>query len=244
MFPSTNRLLAFLIGTFYHRMERLNKKERLALEAFSHDLTFPPRRTDSPLIVCMVGLVGSGKSLVARLLAEHIGAVALNADIIRMYMRKEGLGFDRARLLAEITAHRALDQGSNVVMDSDHIDAAKRASVLARAKKMGVRVVFVRTVCDLDIAFGNIMKEDYNHEDGPFFRDAASPWKDPSVSAGAVVKMREMHRRTWLHYDLRRSGGGQWVLKRTLPFPVFATIDTGKPHWQEELANTAKNLGV
>jgi len=235
-----DRLFTLLIGSFLHRMERLTKKEKKALEAYMRDLRCPPRKTEQPLVVCMVGLVGSGKTLVAKALASRLGATVVNGDQIRMCLRAEGLKFERARLLGEIAMHTALEQGSNVVLDSDHIDPAKRASVQARAEKMGVRLVFIRVVCDPDVTIGNIMKGDYNSGDGPFFRDAPSTWSDPS-NRGAVVKMREMVRRIPHHYSWTGSGGGTLAL-REVPFTLFATIDSNDPHRDEHIREIAQRL--
>ena len=48
-----------------------------------------------PKVVAIVGLVGSGKSSVARYLAKLIGAKIISANVIRVALRKKGKGYWR-----------------------------------------------------------------------------------------------------------------------------------------------------
>jgi len=45
--------------------------------------------TQTPVIVAIIGLVGSGKSSVAQELAKHIGATVIEGDDIRIELRKQ-----------------------------------------------------------------------------------------------------------------------------------------------------------
>lgn len=129
--------LPSIIKMMVHKRETLTKKERAAQEAFMAKLDIKERKTKKPVIVAMVGLVGSGKSSVAGKLAEHIGATIIEGDAIRILLRKEGERYEGTRKIAENIGQEIVRRGGNVIFDSDHIDPAKRASLRAVAKKVG-----------------------------------------------------------------------------------------------------------
>ena len=121
----------------------------------------PPRKTCGPLIVAMLGIVGSGKSAVAQLLAQHIGgALVIEGDEIRTLLRTQGSPLEGTHKI-ELNVGLEMTRSKGVViLDSDYIDAPKRAMLLNYAKAEKVKVIFVRTVCDLDVMFGRIMSAD------------------------------------------------------------------------------------
>ncbi|TSD01982.1 MAG: hypothetical protein Athens071424_225, partial [Parcubacteria group bacterium Athens0714_24] len=134
------------------------------------------RKTKKSVIVAIVGLVGSGKSSVTKELARHIGATVIKGDDIRIELRKQGERYEQARVIAENVALEVVKRGSNVILDSDFIEANKRASVREKARKAGVRLVFVRTHCDLDVAVGRVLTATYHNRVDDFFGGASSKW--------------------------------------------------------------------
>lgn len=225
------------------KKEKLTQKEQKAQENFLANLSVKKRKTKKPIIVAMVGLVGSGKSSVTKALAPLIGATIIEGDAIRIELRKVGERYESARKIAENSAMEIIKRGGNVIFDSDFIDAKKRASLAVKAKKNRTRVVFLRTYADFDVMAGRIMSATYQNKVGDFFGGASSAWKGDNK--GAVVKIREMWRRTPHHYqwDAKAvSRGGAWILKK-LPFPIFAAIDTtNAKKWKAEVAKVAKSL--
>ncbi len=177
--------------------------------------------TCPPLIVCMVGLVASGKSFVARCIAEAMEATIIEADMIRVELSKQGAGYDKVRMIAEDLAIEFLSCGSGcVVLDSDFIDSAKRASILAKARALRAKVVFIRTHCRLEVALTRVLSADYS--DNEFYISAARKLsgKGKQVSS-AEVKASEMRRRLLIHYKLAATG--EWQLR---PVKVDFSVDT------------------
>ena len=191
----------------------------------------------------MIGLVGSGKSSVATELGKHIGATVVSGDEIRIELRKQGERYERARAIVENVVMRLVTEGKNIILDSDFIDAKKRASLREKARKAGVRLVFVCTyVDDLDVQIGRIVTADYHNAVDDFFGGASTKWDGSAQSKGAVVKLREMWRRTALHYRWVNKGGGQWKIKNP-PCTVLADIDTtDEKKWKQEVAKCTKKL--
>ena len=202
------------------------------------------RKTKKPLIVAMVGLVGSGKSTIAAEIAKNIGAVLIDADEIRVQLRKMGKGDDTVRQIAEAVAGEMIKRGRNVVLTSDFIDAQKRSTLEKKAKQFGVRVIYIRTFCDRDVMIGRIVSARYNNDVNDFFGGASTTRRGNQKYRGAIVKLREMWRRTPHHYRWVDKGGGAWVLKK-LPIRFFADIDTTNPKkWRTEVKRIAQKLKI
>lgn len=184
----------------------------------------------------MIGLVGSGKSSVAKELAKHIGATVISGDDIRIELRKKSENYERARTIAKNTAIEIVKQGSNVIIDSDFVDEKKREILREKARKVEARLVFVRTHCDFDVMSERIRTND----PGKFFNGASSLSK--AADKGKDVKMRELRRRTPNHYRWINKVGGQWVLKKP-PCAVLADIDTtNTASWKREVEKCAKKI--
>lgn len=235
-------ILPPIIGVMVHKRETLTKKERIAQDAFMAKLDIKKRKTKNPVIVAIIGLVGSGKSSVAQELAKHIGATVIEGDDIRIELRKQNERYERARAIAENAAVEVVRQGGNVILDSDFVDEKKRASLREKARKAGIRVAFICTYADFDVMVGRVLTATYHNRVDDFFGGAESKWQGREQSKGAVVKVREMWRRTPQHYRWENKGGGQWVIKNP-PCAVLADIDTTDPNdWKREVEKCARKL--
>lgn len=234
--------LSSIIGLVIHRFEVLTKKEQAAQDAFLSKLNTKQRKTEKSVIVALIGLIGSGKSSVAKELAEQIGATVIEGDEIRIELRKQDERYERTRAIAENVAIEVVKRGGNVILDSDFIDANKRASLREKTRKAGIKLVFVCTYCDLDITAGRIISAQYRNKVDDFFGGAFSKWTGNEQSRGAVVKLREMTRRLPLHYRWGNKGGGQWAIKNP-PCEVVSYIDTAEPErWKKEVGELAQKL--
>lgn len=217
-------ILGRIMGVIFHPMEKLTAEEVAAMKNFSSNIKVVECLTKSPVIVAMIGLVGSGKSFVARYLARRIGGTVIEGDAIRVELRKQDAPFERTRVIAEEMALEVIRRGGNAILDSDFIDAKKRASLREKARKVGVQVLFVCTYCDIDVMIGRALGVSYRDSPDDFFEGAASLWKEEETK-GAVVKIREMLRRLPLHYSWEKNGGGKWKIKNP-PCTVIADIET------------------
>ncbi len=235
-------ILPSIIGVMVHKLEKLTSKELAAKKSFTAKLDISDRKTKEPIIVAFIGLIGSGKSSVAKELADRIGAIVIEGDAIRIELRKQKERYERTRAIAEDVAFDVIKSGGNVILDSDFVDEKKRASLREKARKAGVRVVFIRTHCDLDVVVGRVLTATYSDTVDDFFGGASSRWKGSAEFKGAAVKIREMWRRTPHHYRWVNKVGGKWILKK-FQFAVFAEIDTtDESQWKIEVEKLAKRL--
>ena len=227
---------------FSNMLAKLSGKEQSVHDAFIADLQITQRKTDNPLIIGMVGLVGSGKSTVARELAPYLEATIISGDDIRIELRKRGAGYDNTDTIALLLARYILLKGGNVIMDSDFSPADKREFLKNLTYHISVSTHFIRTICDIDIMIGRSFTGGYDGSIGEFFAGASSKWTEESkVPKGPVVKVREMMRRIPLHYTWTNEGGGKWTIKRL--FFIAATIDTSDTElFKEEVMGRAELL--
>lgn len=220
----------------------MTNKEKHAQEIFLRNLNHTERKTEKPLVVAMIGLVGSGKSTVARELAREIGATVVCSDDIRILLRKQGAGYARVRDIAINVADEVLKSGGNVVLDSDFADKAKRDTIRTHARTVGHRLILIRVHADLDILIGRMLSAKSTDRTQDLFAGAYSNWAGEKKFIGTVVKIREALRRIPLHYRWSKESGGKWILRR-FQSAVFATIDTGKDkNWKKEVVQCAKRL--
>ena len=239
----TEIVLPPILGVMVHSKETLSAKAQKAQDAYLSKLDIGKRKTKKPVVVGSLGLVGSGKSSVAQELAKHIGGTIVEGDTIRIHLRKEGEPYKYVRQIAENIALEILERGGNVILDADQADDKKRASVREKVRKVGARLVFIRTYADPDVMFGRILSAEYRRHPDDFFGGATTKWKEGTgQQRGAVVKFREAWRRTPRHYRWSSEGGGKWVLRKLL-FSLFADIDTTDPaHWKNEVKKVAEKL--
>ena len=182
------RLIRFvppgIIGIMVAKKRTLVAEERNAQEAFLTSLLghrIRQHKTENPIVVALVGLVGSGKSETAQALAERIGATVIENDQIRIELRRQkATSYNRAWAIAENIAVEIVGRGGNVILDSDFVDERKRASLREKTRKAGVRLVFVRTVCDFDVMSQRIREDD----PGDFFNSAGSKSTPLRLAAG------------------------------------------------------------
>ncbi|MBI3442640.1 MAG: AAA family ATPase [Candidatus Sungbacteria bacterium] len=219
--------------------QRFTKSEQHVRDAFIAHLKITKRKTAKPVVVAMIGLVGSGKSFVARELAPMLGATIIEYDRIRIQLRKAHLSYDHVAVIAEDAARVIILRGGNVIPDSDFVDRGKQAVLRHTAREIRTSALFVRVTCDPDIMVGRILASNQKHD--LFFRNASSSWKGPARQRAAVVKIREMLRRIPHHYRWSDHNGGTWELKKLSPLP-FAEIDTGNMGWRHKVTYIAKQI--
>ena len=226
----------------FHKREKLTEKEIKAQQVYLDKIGFAYRKTREPRIIGMVGLVGSGKSSLAKEMAPFVGATIISGDDIRILLRKEKEKYDNVRLIAENVAMEIINKNGNVIIDSDFIDYKKRISLKEKAKKVGAKVIFVRTYSEIDVMIGRIFEADYKNTSDDFFGGASSVWQ--GKNKGAVVKEREMICRMLSHYKAVNVDNGRYKFElKKLPFKVFAEIDTTNENkWKQEVKMIAGQI--
>ncbi|HEY2517431.1 MAG TPA: AAA family ATPase [Polyangiaceae bacterium] len=146
-------------------------RERARLEArrfFLLALAAHRRSVMRPLLVCVCGIIASGKSTTAAAIAETLGAPVIEADRTRKQMlgleprtrvheRAWAGAYDRVfteRVYAEVLrrADVVLASGRPVIVDASFRSAAERAHARELARRRGIAVKFVECVVRPEMA--------------------------------------------------------------------------------------------
>ena len=220
----------------------LTRKEEAVQEAFIKAIFVAKRKTEEPLVISLAGLVGAGKSSVAEELSKYLGATILFGDDIRVALRKQKLGFANASLIRSNVIRTIIDKGGVAIVDADTVEAQRREEMKQLARRLGVRHFFIRVYADPDVMVGRMISASHKNSLDDFFGGALSRWNGKQSLKGAIVKIREMWRRTPHHYSWNSENGGQWIFK-SMSFPIFAAIDTtDERKWKRDVAMLAGKL--
>ncbi len=196
---------------------------------FINSLKKPERKTQKPIAIAMVGLIGSGKSSVAKALSPLIGAAIISGDAIRIALRKRGQNYNPVRNTIKKAVITTLKAGSNAIIDADFVDTKKVKGLQEKLKKfkLNAKLICIRTVAERDIMIDRLIKAKYN--------------LNKDLFKNATIAIREMWRRTPHHYNWSKAGGGRFVLKK-LKIPFIAEIDTTTPEWRKKVREVAAKI--
>lgn len=231
------RVLSQIEQVVLRQIDSMHSSAAALCTQLTETLDCPERLTSTQHVIALIGIVGSGKTTFAKILAQRIGAVIIEGDAIRTHLRATGVGgidsSNHVRIIAEHMMLVALQRGANVILDSDFVSTAKRTTLLMKARSANTPVHFVRTVCDFDELIGGIISAPEEAFKDTIFATAESSWT--GLRRANIVKLRETIRRIPQHYRWSARGGGQWIA-RDLKFPVIITVRT---HLPEEMATCA-----
>ncbi len=158
-------------------------------------LSFARQRAVSlefPFLIVMRGLSGTGKSTLARQVAEATGAVLLQTDAIRKQLRwtppstTEAVSMytpearRRVYLAMLDTADALLADRVSVLMDGTFLDIAHCRLALETARVRGVPILFVETQCPAEVAERRILRRQQS--------DLALSDADPSVHRAQALE--------------------------------------------------------
>lgn len=107
--------------------------EEVCLE-YRSSIVIPQKKPARQFVLCPVGLVGSGKTSVVRLLAEKLWLVRISSDEIRQRLKERGFNYDRAKELTCRIAREFIEGGYSVALDMNCGSQASK-DYIAKFKK-------------------------------------------------------------------------------------------------------------
>lgn len=123
-------------------METIEAQNK-AMQAYEKTLALPEQPPRKQFIVCPAGLIGSGKTTVAKRLAEKLNLVRISGDEIRKVLKDHGLGYDGlVRIGGELTK-KYLSQGYSMVLDSDAMSPRSKVVIDRAEQELGVLPIWV-----------------------------------------------------------------------------------------------------
>lgn len=208
---------------------------------FLKELKITKRKTKRPVIIAIIGLVGSGKSTISKALAPLIGATVIEGDRIHFLIRKnkEVLDGNKAKISRE-GIKKVIKGGGNVVLDTDYSQVEKQKKLKDLGASLGAKVIFVRTfVTNQDIIFGRIISAKYSNKD--LFGSARNDFGGSIQLRGMIKKAGEVWRRTPRHFFWNGKNGGSWIPRRING--CFQEVNTeNEKSWKLKVKKLARKI--
>jgi len=111
--------------------------------------------TSRPVLVMLCGLPGTGKSYLARRLAEHLPFVIIETDFVRKTLFSPPTYSARESALVHRVCHtlieKLLRKGLRVIFDATNLVEFQREYVYRLAEHSGAKLVIVKTVAPEEV---------------------------------------------------------------------------------------------
>jgi hypothetical protein len=124
------------------------------------------------------------------------------------------------------------------VIDRDHIDQIRHSSIRLKAFKHQARFYTIRTVAELNTTLLRVLSGEF--DEAPTRMESKLVLRLRNGTE-YVDKVAELMSRAPLHYVFNQSGRKPIQL-RTLPYRVFATVDTTHRTWRAEVRKIARHI--
>lgn len=145
-------------------MTKINKKDFLKIiEIYIAQVKVPENfLLTEQIIICPIGIIGSGKTTVMKLLSEKLGLVRISGDEIRTILREKGFNYDAARQIASETMEFFLEQGLSIGIDSDCVSEESQNGVKEFSKIFEAKVFWIHINSPEKFIFENLGKQKTN----------------------------------------------------------------------------------
>lgn len=166
---------------------------------FLSRLKWPAEKADRPFIVATIGLIGSGRSTVAKMAAERLkGAVLVQSDSARYLLKESGLPWgDNVRQILKEVAVDLLGRGYGVVFDGNVADEEDRKNISKIAGRTGAKVFYIRININPEIA----LERKKSRYDDPTW---VSSFENFKVNTTEKI-LQNLKKRVELHQKLKSS---------------------------------------
>lgn len=141
---------------------------------------------NKPALICLYGFPGSGKTYVARNLAEEIQLAHVNSDRIRSELFQEPRYDAQENAivahLMDYMSEEFLNAGVSIVYDTNALRVAQRRRLREMARKHNADYLLIWIQIDLETAFGRTQQRDRRTSDDKFAEPQTRSTFDRQVS--------------------------------------------------------------
>lgn len=120
-----------------------NEVAHKILAEYERTLQLPRRRPRTLFIICLVGLVGAGKTTVAKPLSKKLDLLRIAPDEIRMLLIASGYSLWRTRGMAFTLIEKYLKKKYSITVDADCATAVTQKRLKMLGRKYGARVIWL-----------------------------------------------------------------------------------------------------
>jgi predicted kinase len=172
----------------HHMLLRAEKDADILQGTFG----LPPPPVESPFMVLISGLPGSGKSYLARRLSEPLGALVLQSDALRktLFSKPDYTPGESGRLFRamRLLAGRLLSQSIPVIIDATNIIESNRRPFYHEAESLGVRLFIIQATAPEEV-----VKERLESRKQECGQKSDADWEVYRKMAAQAEKIRRPH---------------------------------------------------
>jgi len=191
-----------------HLKELKNKTMEQKLRQVTDDFlkriqeNLPNEEADKPGVIGVVGMIGSGRTLLAKTLVENIkGAVLISANSARYLLKEVGLSWGENVYAVLLNATEWLIKNEYIaVYDGNQIDKNRRDAIKQLTDKLGVKYYLIKIITS-EATAEKYLREKYSQEPKNTFEDF---W--PGTDADDIVQ--NLHERNKDFYAIDQEDPG------------------------------------
>jgi len=138
-------------------------------------LVLPTQKHQPQIILCPVGLVGSGKTTVIKLLSARLGLVRISGDEIRRQLQLKDYNLLRTLEIADSLAKKYIDLGYSIGIDSDCAGNGKDLVRANTEEHPDIRIIWIHVQAPEPLILERLRirhQPSDNAEHHPILRDA------------------------------------------------------------------------
>lgn len=141
------------------------------VEEYERTIESVPTIYPKQWMICVVGLVGAGKTTVLKPLSTELGLTRISNDDIRRILRKHGYNFLRTKDVASIFGKNALEKNHSLAIDADSLAPENREYLQTIADQHGIIPVWIHINPPEEFIL-NKLKHTVRYEPGGLFQNA------------------------------------------------------------------------
>lgn len=189
----------------------------------------PAEKADKPFIVGIVGMIGSGRTLLAKTLVENIkGAVLISANSARYLLKERGLSWgENVYACIFFVVEWLVSNGYVAILDGNQVDKDRKLKLKELADKLGVKYYLLKIITT-EATAEKYLREKYSQPPKNTFEDF---W--PGTDADDIVQ------------NLKERNKDFYAIDREEPkLEFFAEIDNEGTieEFKQKAIETAKKL--
>lgn len=120
-----------------------NREMRKITLLYEKSFNIPSKKPSKQILLCPIGIVGSGKTTVLRPLSKKLSLLRISSDVVRRLLKERGYNYIRAREIAFNLIEKYAQRGYSIVIDADCIDPRKRKRIEKLAKETRAKIIWI-----------------------------------------------------------------------------------------------------